>query len=174
MLVFIAGVHGVGKGYLCAQAEKELEFSHKSASELIREFGNIKFEKDKLTNDIDNNQLILLNALEQLKKNGSNILLDGHFTLLGKDGEINTLSANIFEGMSLDGIILVMEPAQVIRERIKSRDGIEIEYDLDNLLKSELINAREISSKLGVKLIELNSPSKEDFITALKNLAYKA
>lgn len=36
MLIFIAGVHGVGKGYLCSFAKEELEVNHISASELIK------------------------------------------------------------------------------------------------------------------------------------------
>lgn len=171
MLVFIAGVHGVGKGYLCTHATNELNFLHKSASELITEFGDVQLDKNKLTDNINKNQLILLAALAQLKNDGCNILLDGHFTLLGKDGSITPLDAEVFNEMALDGIILVTEPENIIKERIHSRDGIDIDYDLKNLLKSETEHARKISNHLGIKLIELNSPSKEAFIDVLKKLS---
>ncbi|MNG63976.1 adenylate kinase [compost metagenome] len=171
MLVFIAGVHGVGKGYLCTHATNELNFLHKSASELIREFGDVQLDKNKLTENINKNQLILLTALAQLKKGGSNILLDGHFTLLAKDGSITPLDTEVFNEMLLDGIILVTEPENIIKKRIHSRDGIDINYDLNNLLKSETEHARKVSSYLGIELIELNSPSEEEFIDALKKLS---
>lgn len=36
MLIFIAGVHGVGKGYLCSFAKDDFRVTHVSASELIK------------------------------------------------------------------------------------------------------------------------------------------
>ncbi|EFO2713906.1 AAA family ATPase, partial [Escherichia coli] len=49
MLIFIAGVHGVGKGYLCSFAKDDFGVTHVSASELIKNNSNIKFDNSKLT-----------------------------------------------------------------------------------------------------------------------------
>ena len=87
MLIFIAGVHGVGKGYLCSFAKDDFGVTHVSASELIKNNSNIKFDNSKLTATPDKNQSILLTALNALKSKVSNILLDGHFTLINKNGD---------------------------------------------------------------------------------------
>ncbi|MBZ6987667.1 AAA family ATPase, partial [Klebsiella pneumoniae] len=91
MLIFIAGVHGVGKGYLCSFAKDDFGVTHVSASELIKNNSNIKFDNSKLTTTPDKNQSILLTALNALKSKVSNILLDGHFTLINKNGDIEVL-----------------------------------------------------------------------------------
>ncbi|BEM66961.1 ATP-binding protein [Serratia marcescens] len=174
MLVFIAGVHGVGKGYLCSQATDELNFLHKSASGLIKEFGNIQLDTNKLTDNIDKNQLVLLAALRELKKTGQNILLDGHFSLISKEGTITPIGVEVFSDMSLDHIILISEPETVIRERIYSRDGIDVKYNIEDLLNSEKEHAKKVASYLGIGLIELNSPSKEAFIATLKKLSTRS
>ncbi|MHA3383883.1 ATP-binding protein [Yersinia enterocolitica] len=170
MLIFIAGVHGVGKGYLCSLAEKELQVTHISASKLIKDNSQITFDSSKLTETPDKNQLILLSALEKLTHSKNDLLLDGHFTLINKTGNIEELKFDIFQKMSLDGVILITEPAKTISKRLLLRDGIEITYDLDKLIEVERENAIRITKKLKTPLIILNSPTKNDFFSALKKL----
>ncbi len=109
MLIFIAGVHGVGKGYLCSFAKEEFEVTHVSASELIKNNSQLTFNSSKLTATPDKNQIILLTALKELTSKKQNILLDGHFTLINTKGDVEELKPEIFEKMSLDGVILIEE-----------------------------------------------------------------
>ncbi|MCU6339273.1 AAA family ATPase [Enterobacter quasiroggenkampii] len=170
MLIFVAGVHGVGKGYLCKKTLERLDILHKSASELIQENSTTLLDKHKHTDNVDGNQTILINALAEYKKNNSNLLLDGHFSLLDKEGRIKDISLETFSGMSIDHVILISESEETIRERIKSRDGIEINYNLKKLIEHETQNAIYITSKLNISFSELKSPSSEDFIKKIQEL----
>lgn len=168
MLIFIAGVHGVGKGFLCSLAEKEFEVTHASASNLIKENSNIKFDSTKHTATPDKNQTILLTAISDLKNKSSNILLDGHFSLIDKDGDIKNLKIEVFNKMLLDGVILISEPCEVIIERLLTRDGVATNYNITKLITSERDNALKITSELKIPLVILESPSKDIFFSALK------
>jgi adenylate kinase len=56
-VIFLAGVHGVGKGFLGAPVANALGISHFTASQLIREEkGQATWGKDKKTFDLDDNQ----------------------------------------------------------------------------------------------------------------------
>lgn len=168
MLIFIAGVHGVGKGFLCSLAEKEFEVTYASASNLIKENSNITFDSTKFTATPDKNQTILLAAIDDLKNKNSNILLDGHFSLINKDGDVNNLKIEVFKEMKPDGVILISEPSEVVIERLLSRDGVSSSYDITKLINSEKDNAIKITSELEIPLVILESPSKDIFFCALK------
>ena len=162
MLIFIAGVHGVGKGYLCSFAKDDFGVTHVSASELIKNNSNIKFDNSKLTATPDKNQSILLTALNALKSKVSNILLDGHFTLINKNGDIEVLKQEVFEERGLDGVILVEESPDT--------DGSDITYDLNKLMEAERENAKYVTNKINVPLIILESPTTNDLSIALEKL----
>ncbi|WP_407578873.1 ATP-binding protein [Citrobacter koseri] len=170
MLIFVAGVHGVGKGYLCKKALDRLDILHKSASELIKENSTTALNKDKHTDNVDRNQLTLIQALTEYKKNNANLLLDGHFALLDKDGRIKDITQETFSGMNIDYVILISESEETIRERIRTRDGIEINYALNELIEHETQNAMYITSELNIPFYELKSPTSEDFIKKIHEL----
>ena len=174
MLIFVAGVHGVGKGYLCKKALDYYDVVHKSASALIKENSTTILNKDKHTDNVDGNQVVLIKALAEYKKNNSHLLLDGHFALLDKEGSIKDIPQETFSGMKIDYVILISESVETIRERVKSRDGIEINYNINELIDRELQNAIKITSALNIPFIELKAPSSEDFIKKLQELGVKA
>ncbi|EGH8510157.1 AAA family ATPase [Salmonella enterica] len=174
MLIFIAGVHGVGKGHLCSLAEKETGVIHVSASDLIKNNSQLTFDNTKFTATPDKNQRILLAAIKDLKNKETNILLDGHFSLINNIGEVENLKITVFNEMQLDGVILITEPPEIITQRLLSRDGVKISYNLEQLIKSEKENAIHITNELKIPLIILNSPSKDSFYAALKELGMHA
>ncbi|HDT1001885.1 TPA: AAA family ATPase [Klebsiella pneumoniae subsp. pneumoniae] len=170
MLIFIAGVHGVGKGYLCSFAKEEFEVTHVSASELIKNNSQLTFNSSKLTATPDKNQIILLTALNELTSKKQNIVLDGHFTLINAKGEVEELKPDIFEKMSLDGVILIEESDETIRERVMLRDRTQITYNLGKLIETERKNAIYITEMIDAPLIILKSPTKDEFLIALEKL----
>jgi len=76
-MIFISGVHGVGKSYFCNKVKEELGINTFSASKLISEHKHAEFSRDKLIPDIDHNQQYLLMAIRDLNAVGSDYLLDG-------------------------------------------------------------------------------------------------
>ncbi len=51
-MIFISGVHGVGKGYFCNLVNKELGIESYTASDLISKGKDIDFDSNKLVSDI--------------------------------------------------------------------------------------------------------------------------
>lgn len=170
MLIFVAGVHGVGKGYLCENYVGSNRAVHKSASQLIKEYGNVELTLDKLTADIDRNQLILMAAIDDLKGKKEDILLDGHFSLVTKAGSVEKIGIEIFKGLKLDGVILVKNDLELIKQRLIMRDNKEPIYEINELMSAEQNHARAVCKELGIPLKELLAPTIDDFVMAVEEI----
>lgn len=170
MLIFVAGVHGVGKGYLCERHASNNNMLYKSASEIIKENSGIDLSQDKLTSDINQNQKILISALNEFKKNNKDLLLDGHFALVNKSGDITPLPLNIFDLMKIDAVILIENEKEIITQRILNRDGKQPLYSVEELMTAEINNAKFICNKLDIPLKVLMAPTFSDFDEAVKNV----
>ncbi|KQT42612.1 MULTISPECIES: ATP-binding protein [unclassified Methylophilus] len=172
MIIFVAGIHGVGKSYLCkAYSENEHENAiHSSASQLIKQ--QLKVENwgaDKYVSDIDRNQTALLEALKRFQGNEL-LLLDGHFVLLKSANEFECVPENIFVQAKFSACILIETDLPTVTERLMNRDGISAEVDLDLFFSKERARAEYICKKIEIPLIKLNSPSQKDFNEAVNNL----
>ncbi|WP_429022081.1 AAA family ATPase [Aeromonas veronii] len=171
MKFFIAGIHAVGKTYLCRDYALNNSCVHKSASELIREYKDKTWKDSKLTSEIDSNQEVLIQALEAFtNENANDLLLDGHFVLLDEHGKFKSIAPSIFIRMNINGVILIEDDKEVISKRLIERGVNQVEYDINEFACLERQHAEKISNMLGVKLIKLQSPSCEDFSKAIKSI----
>lgn len=153
-MIFIGGVHGVGKSYFCSRAESEMSIITYSASGLISERKNAKFSNDKLIPDIDENQQYLLLAIDELNSLGSQYILDGHFCLLNSHGEITRIPIDTFLKLQPDAIILLTSNPDVIAERRRQRDGMDHSIeDITKFQNEEITYATEIANTLKVPFI---------------------
>lgn len=153
-MIFISGVHGVGKTYFCNLIKERLEIDTYSASALIAKRKKQPFAADKLIPDIDVNQQYLLAAVEDLRGAGHNFILDGHFCLLNKDGIVTRIGIDTFTTLRPEAIILLTEKPEVIAERRKSRDNLD--YDIESIRhfqEEEMSYAQEVSTLLSVDLL---------------------
>lgn len=152
-MIFISGVHGVGKSYFCNLVKKSTGIACYSASSLIKERKKQGFPADKRVADIDDNQLYLLAAVDDLKANIDEFLLDGHFCLLNTEGIITRIPLNTFTTLKPDSIILLTECPDVIAKRRKERDGVEHnEFDISVFQNEEIKYAKEVANILQVPL----------------------
>ena len=76
-MIFISGVHGVGKTFFCDRVREATGIESYSASKLITQKKHSEFAKDKLIPDIDENQQYLIHAkghnrADRLHDNGRN------------------------------------------------------------------------------------------------------
>lgn len=153
-MIFIGGIHGVGKSFFCDKVKSELSIFTYSASELIAERKKAYFSSDKLIPDIDDNQLYLLSAIYELNSLGKQYLLDGHFCLLNAEGQVTRIPEETFHTLHPDAIILLTEKPEVIAERRKQRDGLK--YNLDETGKfqdEEISYATEMANMLEIPLM---------------------
>lgn len=174
-MIFISGVHGVGKSYFCNIVKDRTGIESYSASKLITERKKQGFPASKLIPDIDENQQYLLDAVAELRSSGKEFIIDGHFCLLNGEGIITRIGLDIFTTLNPDAIILLTEEPDIIASRRKGRDGIDHPVkEIKAFQDEESLYAEEVSKLLGVPLkISKGSTDTEatiDFITSRRTV----
>ena len=152
-MIFISGVHGVGKSYFCKLVKDSIGIASYSASKLIADKKQKGFSKDKLIPDIDENQQYLLQAIDELRLSGKDFILDGHFCLLNAEGDIYRIPFETFSSLKPEAIILLTESPFVIAKRRSDRDNVTVSPEsIDAFQKEEITYAKEVAEKLKAKL----------------------
>ncbi|MFM2275465.1 MAG: hypothetical protein RL211_1337 [Pseudomonadota bacterium] len=170
-VIFLAGVHGVGKGYLGAPAAKAAGITHCTASQLIREEkGLATWGLDKRTTDVDDNQRALIQAVNKLRALGD-ILLDGHFVLRNAVGLLTPLETSVFDQLKLKGVVLLTNDPKVIVERLANRDNKSPdEASIAELADAELSHAKHVCKALNLPLSVLHSPTGDEVVRIIFEL----
>lgn len=128
-IYFIGGIHGTGKTSICKLLSNKYKIPHYSSGILINKGKQTYKQVDKIMD----NQEILIKEIEKLSKYNNNIILDGHYTLLDTNNNIQYISDELFSNLSIKQMILLECNVEIIYNRLKERDGIE--YDKNILLK---------------------------------------
>jgi len=156
-MIFIGGIHGVGKTSLCNDVATQYEIPHFSASKLISNEKEEVYSRNKLIPDIEQNQDFLSNSLNRLTINGW-FLLDGHFCLLNQFSQITRIPFDTFSRMSPALIIVLTDLVGSIQERFSQRDGYKFDSNLlEAFQTAEIEYAREISNSLNIPLFVAQS-----------------
>lgn len=174
MVIFVAGVHGVGKTYLCQQfVSRYPDFVHASASQLIKEQMAIpNWGVDKLVADVDKNQVALVDAVRRRTDAGEKLILDGHFALRNQQREIVPLKAEVYAGIQVTGFILLEAPTDLILSRINGRDGRDADaHETEELALAGRKNAAFVSDQLRTPLRILTTPDIDTFSASILELA---
>lgn len=151
-IIFVGGIHSVGKGTVCEKLTQKFNFEHLSASQVLK-WDEISDLKNKKVQDFKTTQDRLLNNLDKIIEPNKIYLLDGHFTLLNSNGEPEKIDESTFVGIQPKTIILLTCEPKIIFERLKKRDNST--YKLDVLEKMQLMeveHAKYISQKLDIPL----------------------
>ena len=167
-IIFVAGVHGVGKTTACAYAVRSLGLAHYSASDLIKsEKINSIPEQGKTVSDVEGNQALLIRgANKACLKHQGRIILDGHFTLMKTDERIEAVAVDVFRSLSLNGVVVYHDDPAAIAERLHRRDGER--YRIEVIARqqdSELAHAQFIATELDLP-IEILSAFDSDALAA--------
>lgn len=173
MTLLVAGVHGVGKSYLCTQYAELYKARHESASSLIRqERRNPLSKTDKKVADIEANQLALAAAVLRILDGGQQLVLDGHFVLIDQRSGLVPLDDTIFAPLRLIGVVLIEAEHEIIANRLMERDGSKSVVDIEKFVAAERAQAVAVTEKLGIPLNILDMPSFDEF-AAVVNHYYK-
>lgn len=152
-LLFIGGIHGVGKSTYCSNHLTPLGIKCVTASSLIREHKASLINTNKLVKDIDSNQEILLAAIEKEKESEDPLAIDGHFTLLNQESVITSVSVDVFSAISPDKIILLTANPSTILSRIENRDGTEWSLPLiEDFQNNEVAHAHHVAKELDIEI----------------------
>jgi len=171
-VIFLAGVHGVGKGFLGTPVANSMGITHLTASQLIREEkGQSTWGNDKKTSDLDDNQLALIRAIAQRRLIHPSILLDGHFVLRNAQGVLTPLATSVFKGLRLTGVILLTEEENVIAKRLALRDkGMPDVHAISELAAAELNHAQGVCTELELPLTKIHAPTLSSLTNAVTRL----
>ena len=173
-IIFVGGIHGVGKTSLCEKLSNRIGLNYFSASQLIRkQKDRHRDSKDKAVKDISNNQEILLTAINQFIDHNLIVLLDGHFCLLNLNYEIIQIPQKTFEDISPIAIIILYDSILNIYRKITNRDGVNYDIDLlSSFQDKEIEYSMDIANKLEVPYLLFDVLSDisvvVEFITDLK------
>lgn len=165
-MIFVRGVHGVGKSYFCNLVKDSVGIKTYLGSALIATKKRSGFAKNKLIPDIDENQQFLFGAVDELRTLCQNFILDGHFCLLNALGEVQHISYDIFTMLRPDAIVLLTENPEIIASRRRKRDGIEVAVEgIEHFQREEWLYADEVARDINVK--HFVSEGAKDLIRAI-------
>lgn len=167
-ILFIGGIHGVGKGTLCSKICDELNLRHLSASEVLK-WEEISEKENKLVKDFSLTQNRLITNLQQIVKDNKKYVLDGHYCLLNYNQEPKKIGLETFNLMNPFAFAVVIDDVQEIKRRLEKRD--KREYDFELLLKFQEIEL-EYSIELSKKLKKPHLALKKEEIDKLKTFLY--
>ena len=151
-MVFVGGIHGVGKSTLCKKVSDLGGYKYFTASSLISSYGK-KTDKEKRVDQIEDNQVALLKQLELVRTKDYRVLLDGHFTLINKQGEISPVDSGVFKFMKPDKLVLFKGYPEEIAKRLKERDGKKWDSSfLEKFQEEEEKHAQRVSERINIPL----------------------
>ncbi|EPJ43790.1 MAG: hypothetical protein OFPII_39110 [Osedax symbiont Rs1] len=171
-VIFVAGVHGVGKGTVCGDLAKKYGLATYSASQLIKSVKKSSVDINKVVLGASENQDYLSIALSNLSPSSSTILLDGHFCLNSDDG-IFQVPFSVFESLDLEAIFLITESPSLILSRLLARDTESMGFDVIKQLQIlEVERAKLVANKLNVPLVFCEQGDTNHFVKYL-NTGYR-
>ncbi|MDX8406224.1 MAG: AAA family ATPase [Mariprofundus sp.] len=151
-MLFVGGIHGVGKSTMCQKAFEPLGYQCETASSLITAHGRIS-DKEKRVSDVSCNQVALLEQLQSAREQYCRLLLDGHFTLINGQGQIEPIDPTVFEAMKPGRLILIKGDTEEISSRLAARDNKKWDHSfLTKFQNAEEEHARYVSEKIQVPL----------------------
>ncbi|MCK8521478.1 ATP-binding protein [Aquimarina sp. D1M17] len=168
-IIFIGGIHAVGKGMFCKELAQKFNFEHLSASQVLK-WNEISDPKNKKVQNFTTTQDRLLTNLDRIIKSNKKYLLDGHFTLLNSNGEPEKIDESTFIGIQPESIILLTCEPKIIFERLKQRDDSIYKLSvLEKMQQMEAEHANYISKKLKIPLYTVIDGNAGSIIEYLKN-----
>lgn len=113
-----------------------------------------------------------MSAIDELLELNAVSILDGHFCLLDKAGDITKIPRSTYKEIFPQAIVALYENADIICERLKSRDGHNHDAGLLNAFQEEEITyAKEVAYDLNIPFISGKSGrDKEDIKSFLVDI----
>ncbi|MBW8201748.1 ATP-binding protein [Flagellimonas abyssi] len=168
-IIFVGGIHAVGKGTVCKELAQKFDFEHLSASQVLK-WNEISDLKNKKVQNFSSTQDRLLTNLNKIIEPNKTYLLDGHFTLLNSNGKPEKIDESTFIGIQPKFIILLTCEPQIIFERLKQRDDSVYKLSvLEKMQQMEIEHANYISKKLEIPLFKVIDGNTSSIIEHLKN-----
>jgi len=170
-VIFVAGIHAVGKSTVCKSISHEMGIPHYTASQIIREEkSSAVSESSKLVTDVADNQRILIQGASRLLEQGR-FLLDGHFTMRRKlDGGIEPIHADVFRDLRVGRVVVFIDDPEAIAKRMHERDGVLHPVEMFRSHQdAEMSHAKHVSETLGLPMTTLQAFDVNGMLALLSN-----
>lgn len=165
-IIFIGGIHGVGKSYLCEELKSIYGFVHLSSSVVM------KWDQmtGKEVDNVDDSQQKLIINLRKLIEWDKKYLLDGHYCLINRKHQLQRIPIATFKEINPYAIVILEEEPNVILNRRLKRDGVHLDLDfIANFQKEEEKYAQEVAIELGVKFVVYHNGRDKKYLKKILN-----
>lgn len=170
-IVFVGGVHGVGKStFANSIREKFPNMECLSCSTIIKWENPVNKEVE----DVSETQNTLLSNLSYFIDQDKSYILDGHFCLLTEQGAIERVPIDVFEAISPSMIVVLKEEPCTICKRLAERDSHYYSIELiSEFQEKELNSAIEVAESLGIPCVVCDRDDKYSIIQDVEKYLYK-
>lgn len=166
-IVFVGGIHGVGKSHFAEKIK-----AHIPAIELLSSSNVLRWvdPTQKEVEDVSANQDRLIYNLRKIVDVDKPYLLDGHFCLKNTSGQIENIPLDTFRAIDPKFFILLEEDIEIVCKRLNKRDRKTYDSEfLARLASSEYDWAAEVAKELGVPLYVIRASDFEKTLDPLKD-----
>lgn len=154
-IIFIGGIHGVGKGTICNEIASRTDLIHLTASQILK-WEEISDSDNKLVKNITSTQDRLMKGLKKIIKKDKKYILDGHFCLLNSNEVPSRINQDTFDQIYPKAIAIVIDDVEKIAKRLEVRDGKIYDTNvLNQLQQMETEYAKYLSNKYSIPYIEI-------------------
>jgi adenylate kinase len=155
MLIFLGGIHGVGKSSVCRELAPKLRLQHLTAGAIISAGQGRPRAQTKVVKDAPEDQELLLAGLAHL--NTPRLLLDGHYCLIVPGEQVQAIELDVFRRLNPNSLVLLTDDVEAIGSRLRSRDGVEQpRYLLEALQVAEVAHAQRVAEALARPLVHVD------------------
>lgn len=170
-IIFVGGIHGVGKSTICKEICNKLDINYLSASDLLKWKEVKENPNEKNVIDIPQTQERLIQGLQSILKDDEKYILDGHFCLFDEYFQITRIPFKTFELIKPILITVVIGDIQLINKRLSERDAQTYSVaNLQYMQDEEIIYSKEVADKLKIDHIEILVSQYDKLINLLKPL----
>lgn len=174
-IIFIGGIHGVGKSTICQDICRKIEIEYLSASKLLKWTEKNMDSSSKKVNDIPNTQNQLITALKQIVRHDKLYLLDGHYCLFNSNNDVECIPVDTFKEIGPIAFYLILGDTTEIIKNLEERDSTLYKIHLlDQLQDCEKAHANHLSKTLDVPIeVYKNSDYDQLMVSVAKLLKIK-
>ncbi|MFJ1473575.1 MULTISPECIES: ATP-binding protein [Capnocytophaga] len=152
-IIFVGGIHGVGKSTICRRICAELNIEYLSASKLIKWSELNEDTNNKKVEDLSLTQDRLIVGLRNVVQENKTYVLDGHFCLLNKENEVIKIPFETFEKIKPIAFIIILAEIEKVKNRLEIRDNKLYDFDLlQELQDKEIAYVEYLADNLNVPL----------------------
>jgi adenylate kinase len=156
-IIFIGGIHGVGKGTICKEIALKTDIVHLSSSQILK-WEEISDSDNKLVKNITSTQDRLIKGLKNLMKKDKKYILDGHFCLLNSKEVPTRIDEETFDQINPRAIAILIDDVVKIAVRLEVRDGKTYNIKiLNELQQMEIQYAKYLSDKYSIPYFEIKN-----------------